>query len=64
MSKSDLPRLSAAACARYRDDGFVFVPDLIPPQDIERVAGRSSTRSAGSRATRSSWRATAARCAR
>ena len=37
MSESDLPRLSAAECARYRDDGFVFVPDLIPPQDIDRV---------------------------
>ncbi len=37
MSASDLPRLSAAECARYRDDGFVFVPNLISPQDIERV---------------------------
>ena len=37
MSASDLPRLSAAECARYRDDGFVFVPDLISPLDIEGV---------------------------
>ena len=37
MSEPDLPRLSAAQCARYRDDGFLFVPDLVPRRDIDRV---------------------------
>ena len=37
MSDADLPQLSAAQCARYHDAGFVFVPDLVPPRDIDRV---------------------------
>ena len=37
MHDSNLPRLSEEQCARYRDDGFVFVPALIPQQDIDRV---------------------------
>ena len=37
MSDPDLPRLSEAHCARYSQDGFVFLPDLIPRRDIDRV---------------------------
>ena len=37
MSDPGLPRLSEAQCARYRDDGFVFLPDLIARRDINRA---------------------------
>ena len=37
MSASDLPRLSDEQCARYRDDGFVFLPGLITQPDIART---------------------------
>ena len=37
MNDPDLPQLSAEQCARYREDGFVFVPNLVPPQDIDRA---------------------------
>jgi hypothetical protein len=30
MTDNDLYRLSDEDCARYRDNGFVFLPDLIP----------------------------------
>ena len=36
-SHPDLPRLSEEQCARYRDDGFVFVPNLVSEADIARV---------------------------
>ena len=35
--ESDLPRLSGEQCARYCDDGFLFLPDLISRRDIARV---------------------------
>ena len=37
MSDPDLPRLSEEQCARYRDDGFVFLPNLISERDIDRA---------------------------
>ena len=37
MSAPDLPRFSEEQCARYRDDGFVFLPNLISERDIVRV---------------------------
>ena len=37
MSDPDLPRLSEEQCARYRDDGFVFLPNLISERDIARA---------------------------
>ena len=36
-SHPDLPRLSEEQCARFRDDGFVFVPDLVSRGDIDQV---------------------------
>ena len=36
-SHHDLPRLSEEQCARYRDDGFVFVPNFVSETDIARV---------------------------
>ena len=36
-SDPDLLRLSEEQCARYRDDGFLFLPNLISQADIVRV---------------------------
>ncbi len=37
MSDPDLPQLSGEQCASYRDDGFVFLPDLVSRADIARI---------------------------
>lgn len=37
MSDPGFPQLSAEQCARYHDDGFLFVPNLVSLQDIKRV---------------------------
>ena len=37
MSDSGLPQLSEEQCARYRDDGFLFLPNLISERDIARA---------------------------
>ncbi len=37
MTDTDLYRLNEEQCARYHEDGFVFLPDLIPDEEITRA---------------------------
>ena len=37
MTDGDIYRLTEEQCARYHEDGFVFLPDLIPEAEITRV---------------------------
>ena len=37
MTGTDPYRLNDQDCARYREDGFVFLPDLIPESEIARA---------------------------
>ena len=37
MTDTDLYRLNEEQCARYHEDGFAFLPDLIPETEITRA---------------------------
>ncbi len=37
MTDTDLYRLNEEQCARYRENGFAFLPDLIPGTEITRA---------------------------